>query len=87
MSVRMGSPKKAFVRTLKAKRSNDAPVEIHEFLISGTDPTSTGTIWQNQMSFKTHWLATGEEVEVYDDGTAMVSGSGEMLNIVGAPAV
>lgn len=86
MSLKMGNPKKTFLRTLEAKRSNGASVEIHEFLISGTDPTSTGTIWMNQMSFKTHRLTTGEEVEVYDDGTAMISGSGELVSIVGMAA-
>jgi hypothetical protein len=42
-------------------------------------PTATGSLWQNTLSFKTHRLAS---VEVYDDGTAMISGTGETLVII-----
>jgi hypothetical protein len=82
MSFRMGNPQRRFVKTLKAKRQDGSPVSVEEYLISGTDPTSTGTIWQNTLSYKVHRLSTGEPVECYDDGTATVSDTGEPLTLL-----
>jgi hypothetical protein len=82
MSFKMGNPQRRFVKTLRANRQDGSPVSVEEYLISGTDPTSTGTIWQNTMSYKVHRLSTGEPVECYDDGTAVVSDTGETLTLL-----
>lgn len=82
MSARIGSPRRTFVKTIQAKRGNGSVVAIEEFRITGTDPTMTGTIWQNSVSYSVHRLSSGEPVECYDDGTAMVSDTGEMLTLI-----
>lgn len=79
--VSMGNPKRTFVKSIRAKRPDGSPVEIQEIRVSGTDPTATGTVWSMPMSQTFHRLATGEPVELYDDGTACVSDTGEMLVI------
>lgn len=87
MAAHLGNPTRKFLRSFRARRASGFSVEVQEFLVSGIDPTATGSVWQNTLSFKTHRLATGEEVEVYDDGTAMISGTGETLVIInGTPA-
>lgn len=87
MAAHLGNPTRKLLRSFRARRASGLFVEVQEFLISGIDPTATGSVWQNTLSFKTHRLASGEEVEVYDDGTAMISGTGETLVIFnGTPA-
>jgi hypothetical protein len=82
MPARMGSPRKRFVGTLKAKRADGSFTELYESLIVGTDPTLNGSIWPTETSFTVHQLPSGEDVQVYDDGTAMVSNTGEKLVIL-----
>lgn len=50
--------------------------------MSCEDPTSTSSIFRNSISYPFYTLKNGEEVEVYDDGTAMISNTGEMLKVV-----
>lgn len=82
MSVKMGNPKRSFARAIRAKRKDGSVVSIEEYRISGTDPTATGTIWSMPMSYNVHRLASGEPVDCYDDGTAMITNTGEMLTLL-----
>lgn len=82
MPAGMNNPKRTFVKTIKGSRQDGTPVEIDHYLMSGEDPTSTGSIFRNSISYPFYKLKNGEEVEVYDDGTAMISNTGEMLKVV-----
>lgn len=80
MPARMGNPRTTFVKTIKATRADGTPVEVCEYRVTGTDPTLNGTVWTTPMSFLVHKLASGEDIEFYDDG-AMVTNTGEVLTV------
>lgn len=70
------------LRKIAAKRKNQASVEIEEVRVSVADPTLMGGVWEAPpASYIIHRLATGEDVSLNGDGTAMIVDSGERLTL------
>jgi len=82
MAVRMGNSRKALVRTVTVLRADGSQTLVYTYRFSGTDPTSTGTIWRQPMAYEVHRLASGEDVEWLEDGGAVVIDTDEALTAV-----
>lgn len=80
--VGLSNVRRSHLKTLKARCADGSIVDIDVIRVTGEDPTATGTIHRVRQTIDFYRLATGESVDVYEDGTAWVSATNETLTLL-----